>query len=116
MAELAASLLRLEGEKIEVDCLLWAIGRHANTEGLGLEKLGVEMNKKGEIVTNAYQESNVPGVLSIGDVQGRVLLTPVAIQAGRRLANRLFGPPKFKDDKLDYEDIATVVFSYVALS
>ncbi|GJE87953.1 glutathione reductase [Phanerochaete sordida] len=100
------------GEQIEVDCLLWAIGRHANTEGLGLEALGVQMNIKGEVVTNEYQESNVPGVLSIGDVQGRVLLTPVAIQAGRRLANRLFGPEKYRDDKLNYEDIATVVFSH----
>lgn len=99
------------GEKIEVDCLLWAIGRHANTEGLGLEKLGVELNKKGEIVTNEYQESSVPGVLSVGDVQGRALLTPVAIAAARRLSNRLFGPPKFKNDKLSYEDIPTVVFS-----
>lgn len=101
------------GEKFEVDCLLWAIGRHANTEGLNLEKLGVELNKKGEIVTNEYQESNVPGILSVGDVQGRVLLTPVAIAAARRLSNRLFGPEKFKEDKLSYENIATVVFSYV---
>ncbi|EKM49607.1 uncharacterized protein PHACADRAFT_265149 [Phanerochaete carnosa HHB-10118-sp] len=100
------------GDKIEVDCLLWAIGRHANTEGLGLEKLGVALNKKGEIVTNEYQESNVPGILSVGDVQGRVLLTPVAIAAGRKLSNRLFGPQKFKNDKLDYENIATVVFSH----
>lgn len=101
------------GEKIEVDVLLWAIGRHANTEGLGLEELGVKLNKKGEIITNEYQESNVPGILSVGDVQGRVLLTPVAIAAARRLSNRLFGPAKFKNDKLDYENIATVVFSCV---
>lgn len=104
------------GKKIEVDCLLWAIGRHANTEGLGLEELGVKLNKTGEVVTNEYQESNVPGILSVGDVQGRVLLTPVAIAAGRRLANRLFGPPKFKNDKLDYDNIATVVFSYARSS
>ena len=48
---------------------------------------------------------------TVSDVQGRVLLTPVAIAAGRRLSNRLFGPPKFKNDKLSYEDIPTVVFS-----
>ena len=71
------------------------------------------IHKKGEIVTNEYQESSVPGIFSVGDVQGRVLLTPVAIAAGRRLSNRLFGPPKFKNDKLDYTDIPTVVFSYV---
>lgn len=99
------------GKKLEVDVLLWAIGRHANTENLNLEKLGVQLNKKGEVVTNEFQESNVPGILSVGDVSGRVLLTPVAIAAGRRLANRLFGPAKYKDDKLDYTNIATVVFS-----
>ena len=99
------------GEKVEVDKLLWAIGRHANTEGLGLEPLGVKLDKKGDIITDKYQNSNVPGILSIGDVQGRVLLTPVAIAAGRRLSNRLFGPEKFKNDKLDYENVPTVVFS-----
>ncbi|KAI0082850.1 FAD/NAD(P)-binding domain-containing protein [Panus rudis PR-1116 ss-1] len=100
-----------KGEVIEVDELLWAIGRHANTEGLGLEELGVKLDEKGDVVADDYQNSSVPGILSIGDVQGRVLLTPVAIAAGRRLSNRLFGPPKFKDDKLSYENIPTVVFS-----
>ncbi|KAI0684148.1 glutathione reductase [Cytidiella melzeri] len=101
-----------KGETLEVDCLIWAIGRHANTEGLGVEELGVKLDKKGDIVTNEWQESNVPGILAIGDVQGRALLTPVAIAAGRRLSNRLFGPEKFKKDKLSYEDIPTVVFSH----
>lgn len=100
-----------KGEAIEVDEVLWAIGRHANTEGLGLEELGVNLDKKGDVVTDDYQNSTVPGILSVGDVQGRVLLTPVAIAAGRRVSNRLFGPPKFKDDKLSYENIPTVVFS-----
>ncbi|KAJ3557971.1 hypothetical protein NM688_g1181 [Phlebia brevispora] len=101
-----------KGETIQVDTLIWAIGRHANTEGLGVEELGVKLDKKGDIITNEYQESNVPGILAIGDVQGRALLTPVAIAAGRRLANRLYGPPKYKNDKLSYEDIPTVVFSH----
>lgn len=60
-----------------------------------------------------YQNSNVRNVYAIGDVQGKWLLTPVAIAAGRRLANRLFGPQdKFKDDSLSYENIPTVVFSH----
>ncbi|KAI0093747.1 glutathione reductase [Irpex rosettiformis] len=101
-----------KGEKLEVDTLIWAIGRHANTEGLGAEELGVNLDKKGDIITNEWQESNVPGIYAIGDVQGRALLTPVAIAAGRKLANRLFGPEKFKNDKLSYENIATVVFSH----
>ena len=79
-----------KGETIEADTLIWAVGLHANTEGLGLKELVVELNKKGDIVTNEYQELNVPDVLAIGEVQGRALSTPVAIAAGRRLSNRLF--------------------------
>ncbi|KAH8100253.1 glutathione reductase [Cristinia sonorae] len=101
-----------KGDVVEVDCVLWAIGRHANTEGVGLEELGVKLDKKGDVVTNEYQESNVKGIYAIGDVSGRALLTPVAIAAGRRLSNRLFGPEKFKNDKLSYENIPTVVFSH----
>ncbi|EGN96234.1 hypothetical protein SERLA73DRAFT_125062 [Serpula lacrymans var. lacrymans S7.3] len=100
------------GEKIEVDCVLWAIGRHANTENLGLEELQIQLDKKGDVVVDEFQNSNVKGITAIGDVQGKALLTPVAIAAGRRLSNRLFGPEKFKNDKLSYEDIPTVVFSH----
>ncbi|OCH85214.1 glutathione reductase [Obba rivulosa] len=101
-----------KGEVVEVDTLLWAIGRHANTEGLGLEELGVQLDKKGNIIVDEWQQSNVPGVFSLGDVSGKALLTPVAIAAARRLANRLFGGEKYKNDKLDYTSIATVVFSH----
>jgi glutathione reductase (NADPH) len=103
-----------KGEKLEADVLLWAIGRHANTERLGLEDLGVKTTPKGDILVDEYQNSTVPGITSIGDVTGKWLLTPVAIAAGRRLSNRLFGPPEYKDDKVSYENIATVVFSSVA--
>lgn len=99
------------GDKIKADVLLWAIGRQANTKNLGLEALGVKTTPKGDIVVDEYQNSNIPGISSIGDVTGKWLLTPVAIAAGRRLANRLFGPSEFRDDKLSYENIATVVFS-----
>ena len=99
------------GESIEVDVVLWAIGRRANTEGIGLEEVGVQLNDKGDIVVDEYQNTSVKGVTSIGDVQGKALLTPVAIAAGRRLANRLFGPEEYKDQKLDYENIPTVVFA-----
>jgi glutathione reductase (NADPH) len=74
-----------------VDVLLWAIGRHANTEHLSPEVIKLEMDKKGDIVADKYQETNVPDVYALGDVAGKVLLTPVAIAAGRRLSNRLFG-------------------------
>lgn len=103
------------GQKIEVDTLLWAIGRHSNTAHLGLANAGVKVNEKGDIVVDEYQNTNVPGITAIGDVAGHALLTPVAIAAGRRLANRLFGPPKYKNDKLDYTNIPTVVFSCVLI-
>ena len=104
------------GETGEVDTLIWAIGRHANTEGLGLETLGVKLDKKGDVVVDEFQETGVAGITALGDVAGRALLTPVAIAAARRLSNRLFGPAKFKDQKLSYEDIPTVVFSCAPLS
>ncbi|KAJ3512351.1 hypothetical protein NLJ89_g3570 [Agrocybe chaxingu] len=79
---------------------------------MGLEKLGVELDDRGDVVVDEYQNSNVPGVMAIGDVQGKWLLTPVAVAAGRRLSNRLFGGEKFKEEKLDYENIPTVVFAH----
>jgi glutathione reductase (NADPH) len=105
-----------KNEKVEVDVLLWAIGRRANTENLGLDNVGVKLNEIGDVVVDDYQNSNVKGITSIGDVQGKALLTPVAIAAGRRLANRLFGGKKYDDEKLSYENIPTVVFSYVISS
>jgi glutathione reductase (NADPH) len=85
------------------------VGRQAHTAGIGLEDVGVEVNGRGKVVVDEYQNMNVKGMMSIRDVQGKALLT-VAIAAGRRLANRLFGPEEYKDQKLDYENIPTVVF------
>ena len=101
------------GETLEVDTLLWAIGRTPNTENLGLEGVGVKLDDAGNVVVDEWQETNVKGIYSIGDVQGKALLTPVAIAAGRRLSNRLYGGEAFKNDKLVYENIPTVVFSWV---
>jgi glutathione reductase (NADPH) len=99
-------------EPVEVDVLLWAVGRHANTEKLGLDNLdGIEMDKQGDIVVDDYQNTPIDGIYTIGDVAGKVLLTPVAIAAGRRLSNRLFGPEKYKNDKVSYADVPSVVFS-----
>jgi glutathione reductase (NADPH) len=101
------------GKTIEVDTLIWAIGRKANTDNLGLESIGVKLDRGGNVVVDEWQETNIKGIFSIGDVQGKALLTPVAIAAGRRLSNRLYGGEKFKNDKLDYHNIPTVVFSWV---
>jgi len=100
------------GEKIEVDTLLWAIGRHASTSDMGLHGAGIKLDAKGDIVVDEYQNTTASDVTAIGDVAGHALLTPVAIAAGRRLANRLFGPSKYKNEKLDYTNIPTVVFSH----
>lgn len=104
------------GEKIEVDSVLWAIGREANTHSIGLKEAGVKLDKDGYIIVDEYQNTTVKGIYAIGDAQGKAQLTPVAIAAGRRLSNRLFGPENFRDDKLDYENIPTVVFSCVSQS
>lgn len=97
---------RLEG----FDQLIWAIGRTPATAGLNLEAAGVETDSAGYIPSNAYEETNVPSIYALGDVNGKVALTPVAIAAGRRLADRLFGG--MADRHLSYEMIPTVVFSH----
>ena len=99
------------GKAIEVDTLLWAIGRKSNTDDLGLKEAGVKLDRAGNVAVDEWQETNVKGIFSIGDVQGKALLTPVAIAAGRRLSNRLYGGEKYKNEKLDYHNIPTVVFS-----
>jgi glutathione reductase (NADPH) len=101
-----------KGGKLEVDCLIWAIGRRPNTDNLGLESVGVKTDKAGNIVVDEYQNTNVPSINALGDVAGKALLTPVAIAAGRRLSNRLYGPEHLRNDKLDYDNIPTVVFSH----
>jgi glutathione reductase (NADPH) len=92
------------------DCLLWAIGRDANSAALDLGKAGVNVDHCNYIVTDALQNTNVSGVYAIGDVTGRAALTPVAIAAGRRLSDRLFGGKA--DRHLDYGMIPTVVFTH----
>uniref|UniRef100_A0A3P8NKN1 glutathione-disulfide reductase n=1 Tax=Astatotilapia calliptera TaxID=8154 RepID=A0A3P8NKN1_ASTCA len=86
-----------------VDCLLWAIGRQPNTGGLNIDE-------RGHIIVDEFQNTSRSGIYAVGDVCGRALLTPVAIAAGRKLAHRLFEGKK--DSKLDYTCIPTVVFSH----
>ena len=97
---------------LDLDCVLWAIGRAPEVEDLGLGAAGVEQGPKGHILANDFQNTNVDGVYALGDVCGKVELTPVAIAAGRRLADRLFGGPKFADSKLHYSNIPSVVFAH----
>ena len=92
------------------DEIVWAIGREPIVEDLGLERAGVALGPTGFIAVDRYQETNVAGVHAIGDVTGQAQLTPVAIAAGRRLADRIWGG--MTERHLDYSDIPTVVFSH----
>lgn len=100
------------GQTLDVDTLVWTVGRKGEIE-IGLDKVGVEVNDKGQIVVDEYQQTAHPKILALGDVIGKVELTPVAIAAGRRLSNRLFsGKPEFSTQKLDYNNVPSVIFSH----
>lgn len=101
-----------EGKLEDLDTIIWAIGRSPEVEDLGLGKAGVKQNEKGQIIADEYQNTNVENIYSLGDVVGKAELTPVAIAAGRKLSDRLFGPEKFKNSKLDYNLIPSVVFAH----
>lgn len=92
------------------DCILSAIGRTPMTRGLNLESAGVSLNSRGYITVDDYQNTSCPSIFALGDVAGKVELTPMAIAAGRRLADRLFGG--MPDARADYEMVPTVVFAH----
>jgi len=95
------------------DTLIWAIGRAPNTRDLNLAATGLDADELGYVWTDDYQQTAVSGIYAIGDVCGRIALTPVAIAAGRRLADRLFGG--MPERHLIYDNIPTVVFSHPPL-
>jgi glutathione reductase (NADPH) len=92
------------------DVVIMATGRRPNSDGIGLEAAGVALDARGHVQVDGFQRTSVPGVHAVGDLAGREPLTPVAIAAARRLMDRLFGGRE--DARLDYADIATVVFSH----
>jgi len=94
----------------EFDAVIWAIGRAPNTGSLNAEAAGIEMDARGFIPTDDWQKTNVDHIFALGDVTGRDALTPVAIAAGRRLADRLYNG--MTDRRLEYHTIPTVVFSH----
>ncbi|HEX7079788.1 MAG TPA: glutathione-disulfide reductase [Gammaproteobacteria bacterium] len=93
-----------------LDTLIWAIGRAPNIATLDLAQAGIEPTDLGHVPVDDFQNTAVDGVYAVGDVTGRPELTPVAIAAGRRLADRLFGGQP--DRRLSYEIIPTVIFSH----
>lgn len=92
------------------DTVIWAVGRRPNTASLNLEAAGINMIPNGIVPVDAYQNTNVEGIYAIGDITGKAPLTPVAVAAGRKLAERLFNSKPLM--KLDYDNIPSVVFSH----
>lgn len=92
------------------DTVIWAVGRSPNTRYLNLESAGVNTERNGMIPVDEYENTNVNGIYAVGDITGKMALTPVAIAAGRKLAERLFNGKA--DSKVDYENIPSVVFSH----
>jgi glutathione reductase (NADPH) len=87
---------------------MYATGRHPNSEGLGLERLGVALGRQGQIVVDRYSQTAVPSIHAVGDVTGRINLTPVAIREGHAFADTVFGA---KDTAFDHELVASAVFT-----
>jgi glutathione reductase (NADPH) len=106
----ALTLETSTGPHGEFDAVLWAIGRSPNTKDLGLERAGVATSAKGHVEVDEFQNTTAAGVYAVGDVTGRAELTPVAIAAGRRLAERLFAA--HHDRKLDLDVVPTVIFAH----
>ncbi len=92
------------------DTVIWAVGRRPNTRGLNLDAADVHTLPNGIIPVDEYENTNVPGIYAVGDITGKMPLTPVAITAGRRLAERLFN--NRPESKMDYDNIPSVVFSH----
>ena len=100
-------------DPIEADAVMFAIGRQPNTEGLGLESAGVEIDGKGAVVVDDDNKSSCDGIYAVGDVTNRVQLTPVAIREGQAFADTLFGD---KPTRVDYDNIPSAVFSHPPLA
>jgi len=109
--EKTASGIRLvvkDGDPIEADMLLWAIGRRPNIENLGLAAAGVALNDNHAVAVGADSRTNVDNIWAVGDVTDRVQLTPVAIREGHAFADSVFGG---KPWTVDHSTIPSAVFS-----
>ena len=99
-----------DGNSLNVDTVIWAVGRKPHTHSINLEAAGVEIDQRGYIPVDKFQNTNVPGIYAVGDNIGKIELTPVAVAAGRRLSERLFNNKP--EEHLNYDNVATVVFSH----
>ncbi|WP_460109541.1 glutathione-disulfide reductase [Pseudomonas sp. H3_E06] len=98
-----------DGKTLLTDCVFYATGRRPMLDNLGLETTGVTLDEKGFVQVNEKYETAEPSILAIGDVIGRVQLTPVALAEGMAVARRLFKPEQYR--LVDYRMIPTAVFS-----
>ncbi len=98
-----------DGRELVADCIFYATGRRPMLDNLGLENTGVKLDKRGFVEVDDLYQSGEPSILAIGDVIGRVQLTPVALAEGMAVARRLFKPEQYRP--VDYQMIPTAVFS-----
>ncbi len=97
-----------DGLTFEVDCVLYATGRVPMTQGIGLEALGVTLDKDGAVIVDADDRTNIPHILAIGDVTNQLNLTPVATAKGHALADRLYAG---STRHVSLENVPTAIFS-----
>lgn len=98
-----------DGQTSEVDCIFYATGRRPMLDNLGLENVNIKLNKDGFIAVDEQYQTSESSILAIGDVTGRVQLTPVALAEGMAVARRLFRQEDYRP--VDYDLIPTAVFS-----
>ncbi len=97
------------GQRVEADTILYATGRTPNTQGLGLEAAGVDLDERGAVLVDAHYRSSLPSVYAVGDVSTRQQLTPVALAEAMVVVDTLFGKGQ---RRLDYEYTPTAVFTH----
>ncbi len=95
------------GSSFETDLVLYATGRGANTAGIGLEKVGVQLNKAGAVAVDEWSKTTADNIWAVGDVTDRINLTPVAIMEGHCFADTVFGN---KPRRADHRDVPSAVF------